>query len=193
MMKDVADPASGAQAGLACDDRAQQLVGVQAALHQQLGLALAHQRDRPRRRGVAVRRVDDRASIPRSIPVCFGDLAILRAGPTRIGRDQSVRGRLRSRRPAPISSHGCATAVAIGSRLPASRQQLFVFSGSGFMSHGLLPCTRSRTPRASAGGRRGRSGFLQEERENDGQGDAVQQRLKRRLVVLERRGRRRRR
>ena len=39
----VADAPRGAQARLAPDDRAHQLVGVQAALHQRLGLALAHQ------------------------------------------------------------------------------------------------------------------------------------------------------
>ena len=57
--EDVADAAAGAQAGLARDDRAEQLVGVQAAFHQELGLALAHQLDRLRRRRMAVRRVDD--------------------------------------------------------------------------------------------------------------------------------------
>src|SRR6185295_11360556 len=40
-------------------DRGQELVRVQAALHQELGLALAHELDRLGRGGVAVRRVDD--------------------------------------------------------------------------------------------------------------------------------------
>ena len=47
------------QAGVAGDDGAQQLVGVQAALHQQLGLALPHELHRLGRRGMAVRRIDD--------------------------------------------------------------------------------------------------------------------------------------
>ena len=42
-----------------CDDLGHQFVGVQAALHQRLGFALAHQLDRLRRRGVAVRRIDE--------------------------------------------------------------------------------------------------------------------------------------
>ena len=39
----MADPPRRAQAGLALDHRAHQLVGVQAALHQRLGAALANQ------------------------------------------------------------------------------------------------------------------------------------------------------
>ena len=45
----VADAPRRAQPGVALDHRAHQLVGVQAALHQRLGLALAHQRRRPSR------------------------------------------------------------------------------------------------------------------------------------------------
>ena len=52
-------PAARPQAGLARDHRAQQFVRVQAALHQQFGLALADQFHRLAGRGVAVRRVDD--------------------------------------------------------------------------------------------------------------------------------------
>ena len=58
--EDMADPPRRAQAGLAdAVDRPHQLVGVQAALHQQLALALVDQLDGPRGRGFAVRRVDD--------------------------------------------------------------------------------------------------------------------------------------
>ena len=78
--EDVADAPAGAQPRLPRDHGAQQLVGVQAALHQQLGLALAHERDRLRRRGVAVRDVDDLGP-PRSMPVRLGDLVDLRGGP----------------------------------------------------------------------------------------------------------------
>jgi hypothetical protein len=56
----VAYPARGAQAGIALHHRGHQLVGVQAPLHQRLGLALAHELHRGLRRGDAVRRVDDR-------------------------------------------------------------------------------------------------------------------------------------
>ncbi|MNQ99874.1 hypothetical protein D3C85_1156260 [compost metagenome] len=55
----VADPARGAQAGFPLDHRAHQLVGVQAALHQRLGLAFAHQFHRAGGGGLAVGRVLD--------------------------------------------------------------------------------------------------------------------------------------
>ena len=57
--EDVADPASRAQTRLACDDLAHELVGVQAALHQELGLASADQLHGLDGGGMAVRRVDD--------------------------------------------------------------------------------------------------------------------------------------
>ncbi len=55
----MADAPRGAQAGIGVDHLAHQLVGVQRTLHQRFGLAFAHQRHRPRRRGVAVLDVDD--------------------------------------------------------------------------------------------------------------------------------------
>ena len=55
----VADAPRGAQAGLAPHHGGHQLVGVQAALHQRLGLALAHQLHRRGRGRLAVRRLDD--------------------------------------------------------------------------------------------------------------------------------------
>ena len=57
--EDVADPASRAQPALTRHHRAEELVGVQAAFHQQLGLALTNQLHRLGRGRVAVRRVDD--------------------------------------------------------------------------------------------------------------------------------------
>ena len=57
--EDVADAAAGPKPGLPRHHGAQQLVGVQAALHQQLGLTLAHQLHGLGRRCVAVRRIDD--------------------------------------------------------------------------------------------------------------------------------------
>ena len=68
------------------DDGAEQLVAVQAALHQQLGLALSHQFDRLGRRGVTVRRVDDPAP-PEIDPVRLRDLA----GSSPPGRRESAR------------------------------------------------------------------------------------------------------
>ena len=55
----VADAPRGAQAGVALDHGGHQFVGVQAALHQRLGLALAHQLHRRRGGRLAVGRVDD--------------------------------------------------------------------------------------------------------------------------------------
>jgi hypothetical protein len=57
--EDVADAAAGAQAGVGGGDLLHQLVGVQAALHQQLRRARADHGDGLRGGGVAVRRVDD--------------------------------------------------------------------------------------------------------------------------------------
>ena len=55
----MADAARGADAGLARHHGAHQFVGVQAALHQRLGAAAAHEFDRLGRRIVAVQRIDD--------------------------------------------------------------------------------------------------------------------------------------
>ena len=167
----VADAAAGAQPGLARDDRAEQLVGVQAALHQQLGLALAHQLDGLRRRRVAVRRVDD----PRAAEVDAGFAcaisANLRGRADEDRHDQPLLPPPRSRRPAPSASQGCATAVGTGSRLRqrSSSCSYFPVPVSEFMmSSRQLPGPAARR----------RSGLFQEEREHDRQADAVQQRLR---------------
>ena len=55
----MADAPGGAQAGVARDDRAHELVGVQAALHQRLGPAFADQRDGLGGGVMAVLGVDD--------------------------------------------------------------------------------------------------------------------------------------
>ena len=55
----MADPTRRAQAGLARGHLAHELVRVQAALHQELAFGLVDQLDRLRRRGFAVRHVDD--------------------------------------------------------------------------------------------------------------------------------------
>ena len=53
--KHMADAAPGAQSAFAGDDRRHQLVGMQAAFHQEFGLSLAQQFHSLRRRRVAVR------------------------------------------------------------------------------------------------------------------------------------------
>ena len=76
--EDVADAPLGAQAGRRGGDLPHQFVGVQAALHQELALALADQRDglRPRRRGCAARRRSARPA--RSMPCSAATAADLR-------------------------------------------------------------------------------------------------------------------
>ena len=61
--EDMADPARRAQAGLARGHLAHELVGVQAALHQQLALGFVDQLDRLCRGRLAVRGVDDLEAI----------------------------------------------------------------------------------------------------------------------------------
>ena len=134
----MADAATGSQARLLRDHGRQQFVGMQAALHQELGLALANQLDGLGGRGVAVGHVDDLASPPRSIPLPWRISRILAAGPTRIGVISPFAPA--SMAPASaVSSQGCTTAVATGSRLRHLRQQLLVLSRSGFVSHRVLP------------------------------------------------------
>ena len=68
---------AGAQAGLAGRHRAHQLVGVQAALHQQLAFGLVDELDRLGRGRLAVRRIDDLESVDLEI-VLAGDGVDLR-------------------------------------------------------------------------------------------------------------------
>ena len=85
----VADATSRAQARLPRDDRAQQLVGVQASLHQELGLALANQLHGLGRRGVAVRHIDDPRT-PEVDPVRLRDFVDLGGRADEDRRDQSL-------------------------------------------------------------------------------------------------------
>ncbi len=57
--EDVADAPAGAKPGLALRDRAEKLIGMQASLHQQLGLARANELDRLLCRRLTVRNIDD--------------------------------------------------------------------------------------------------------------------------------------
>src|SRR5215472_4717741 len=86
--KAMADAASGANAGLACDHRTHQLVGVQAALHQGLGLPLADDLDRLVGGIVAVRRFLQREA--RYVePRPLGDSANAVGGTDQDRRDQA--------------------------------------------------------------------------------------------------------
>ncbi|MNT91958.1 hypothetical protein D3C72_2331490 [compost metagenome] len=66
----------------------QQLVGVQAALHQQLGVAGAHGFDRALGRGMAVRGVDDPGVAQRK-SMFGGNLPDARGGPDQDRYDQA--------------------------------------------------------------------------------------------------------
>ena len=82
----VADAARGAQAAFALDHRAHQLVGVQAALHQRLGLAFAHQlhgRRRPPHGCAAHRRSGSPADVDAELACATASMRS--RGPTRIG------------------------------------------------------------------------------------------------------------
>ena len=91
--EDVADPAGGAQARLAGHDLAHQLVGVQAALHQELGPAGPDQLHGLGGSGVAVRHVHDLEG--RDVDAeRLRHAADLVLGPDQDGGDDLVPGRL---------------------------------------------------------------------------------------------------
>jgi hypothetical protein len=92
----VADAASRTESRVFCDDRAQELVGVQAALHQDFGLPFANEGDSGCRRGMAVRRIDD-LDAPEIQTVLRGNLADFRRRADQNRRDQPVFGRLERR------------------------------------------------------------------------------------------------
>ena len=121
-------------------------------------------------------------------PVLLRDLADLLRRADEDRRDQALAAGLEAPASA-VSSHGCATAVGTGSRLRhrASSCSYFPVPVSRVMLPRVLP------PGLALARSRRRSGLLEKESENDRQRDAVEQRLERRLVVLERHLRRRRR
>ena len=128
--EDVAEAAAGAEARLLRDDRAEQLVGVQAALHQELGLALAHQLHRLRRRRVAVRRVDDPGRAEVDAVRLARPRAIFAAGPTRIGTISPLLAGLdRAGQRRLLARMGDRRRDRLQAAAPL--QQLFVLSGSG--------------------------------------------------------------
>ena len=158
--EDVADPPLGAQAGGRRRDLAHQLVGVQAALHQQLALALADQRDGLRRGGVAVRARRRSGEPARSMPCSAATPRIFASGPTRTGSiSRSAAASIAPR--SEVSSQGWATIVTAGvpSRAAAIRRSYF--------SVGRRP--RARLRRQDASRRRHQLRAEAEER-----GDAAQ-------------------
>ena len=115
----MADPPRGAQAGLLGHDRAHQLVRVQAALHQQLGLAGANQLDGLGRGGMAVRHVHE-LELPDVEPELLRPRSRILCGRPDQDRDhQPGRGRLDGAAQRALVA-GCATAHAIGG-MPSAR------------------------------------------------------------------------
>ena len=90
----------------------------------------ADQLDGFRRRGVAVRRVDDRGAARDRCRCCLRDLADLRGGPDEDRRDQSASRRPRSRRPAPFPRRDAPRRSARARGCGIVRAVL-VLSGSG--------------------------------------------------------------
>ncbi len=170
--EDVADAAAGAQPGLLRDDGAEQLVGVQAALHQQLRLAAAHQLHGLRRGRMTVRRVDD-ADGPEAMSARRRDVADLRRRSDEDRRDEpeSRPPPWRRRAPSPRTdarrrlapAQGCGTARAAASYLPVP-----------------VPIARSMRSsfRGHAGRRRRGPRFFEQEREHDRERDAEEERLR---------------
>ena len=107
-----------AQSGLALGDLAQQLVGMEAALHEQLGLALAHERDGLLGRRLAVRHVDDLDAVDVEA-TGLRELSDLVRRAHEYGNDQSRPIGL-ERTAREVSSQGCATAVGSGALVLAA-------------------------------------------------------------------------
>ena len=133
--KDMADPPCGAQSGRSRGNAAHKLIGMQAALHQQLALALTNQFDSLCRCRLAVRHVDNlkTTNVKLVLASYGGDLA---AGPTRIGMIMPASAASVTPR-SEVSSHGCTTIVVAGRNLLSLRNQPLVF-GTRRMSRRLL-------------------------------------------------------
>ena len=125
--EDVADAPADAQAGLLRHDRAQQLVGVQAAFHQQLGLAGADQRHRLRGRRMAVRGIHD-PDLAEVDAVLGGERLDGGRRADEDRRDQSLRARLDCRRERRVLArvrdrrrHGLKASTPLQQRLVLAR------------------------------------------------------------------------
>ena len=130
------DAAARAQAGLSCHDRTEELVGVQAAFHQELGLALSNQLHRLCCRGMAVRRVDD-ASVAKVDAVGRRNFPKFCSRADENGDNQPLLGGLDGAR------ERCSLARMRHCRChrlktAAPRQQCFVLSRSSASIHGFL-------------------------------------------------------
>ena len=147
--EDVTDAAARPKPSLPRHHGAQQLVGVQAPLHEQLGLTQAHELHGLGRRCVAVRRVDQ-ADLTELDSVLLRDVADLLRRTDEDGRDQALRagfdGAGQRRRVARVCD-------GRGHRVQAAtpRQQLFVLSRSCFSSH-VASCAAAGSGDASAAG-----------------------------------------
>ena len=125
--EDVADAASGPQPGFALHDFGQQLIGMQASLHQEFGLARADELDSLLGGGLAVRHVDDLgvAEVERKRLRHCGDL---------VPWDRRGWALISPASPASsaplkeVSSQGCATAVASGVSFLAAAMRRSYFS-----------------------------------------------------------------
>ena len=113
--EDVADAPRGAQAGLREATCAHQLVGVQAALHQELALGLADQLDALAAAASLCGRRRSRSGRYRG-RAARATAAILAAGPTRIGTMMPASAASIGPR-SEVSSQGCTTTVVAGGSL----------------------------------------------------------------------------
>src|SRR6185295_10963294 len=114
--------------------------------------------------------------LPRSIFLALVSARIFSAGPTRIGtiRPNSAASSAPS---SAVISQGCATAVGIGASFLQRSS-----NWSNFVIDHYLLSSRFRDTRTAHGGR---TRFLEQQREHEREYHAVQQRLKRRLVMPE--------
>ena len=130
--------ASGAQAALPADHRGHQLVGVEAALHECLGLAGASERDRPLGRLVAVRGFAEAERADVGAEGRRGGLH-LRLRPDQNGFDDPEFRRF---------EHGDEGSLVAGMsdrdlqlrQRPGSRDQVVVFLVTAWPGHGELQC-----------------------------------------------------
>ena len=156
--EDMADPPLGAEPGRRDGDLAHQLVGVQAALHQELAPALADQRDGLGGGGVAVRRVDDLAA--GEIEAVLGRTSrILASGPTSTGSIScSAAASIAPR--SEVSSQGWATIVTAGvpSRAAAIRRSYFSVGLGARMPSCRQDASRLASPAPDRGRRARRRG-----------------------------------
>ena len=145
----VAESTPGAQAGLSRNDRTEQLVRVQAPLHQELGLPLPNQLHGFGRRRVAVRRIDD-PGVPEVDPALPGDFVDPGGGAHENGRDQPFGAGLDGSRQGGFLA-GVRHGREHGLEVPAPLEHLFVLAGSGFAIHGSSRAGWIRLPNGTAG------------------------------------------